>query len=383
MSVYLVKGKGWRVDFQLNGERHTDAWFKTKAEARRAEVEYRKELVRGELPPRLDRQAQTQTDTTFMELVNLRLDFLKAYRSEKHYQGYRYYARRWVKRWGQLSCNQIMREDVQKFLLGRAKVARYSANQDLRCLRAMFNWGRKQGLVETNPTEGIEFFPVEKRRKYVPQSEDIAKVVAMADDETKDYLWTIHDTMGRMSEVNRLVWDDIDFENRTVTLYTRKKRGGNLTPRAIPMTNRLYRLLKRRHQLRDKGKPWVFWHRYWSRKEGRWKEGPYIDRKKIMGTLCKKAGVPYFRYHALRHAGASRLDAENVPLGAIQSLLGHENRTTTEIYLHSLGKVEREAVRHLETAAVSSKLGQADTRKTKKSHTDSHTAKRKRLRLVT
>jgi len=38
------------------------------------------------------------------------------------------------------------------------------------------------------------------------------------------------------------------------------------------------------------------------------------------------------------------LDNANVPIGAIQKILGHENRTTTEIYLHSIGELEREAI---------------------------------------
>ena len=33
MSVYSVKGKGWRYDFTRKGARYTEAWFKTKKEA--------------------------------------------------------------------------------------------------------------------------------------------------------------------------------------------------------------------------------------------------------------------------------------------------------------------------------------------------------------
>lgn len=75
-----------------------------------------------------------------------------------------------------------------------------------------------------------------------------------------------------------------------------------------------------------------------------------LDRKKIMKTLCERAGVKYFRFHALRHVGASVMEKENVPIGSIQRILGHENRTTTEIYLHSIGEAEREAMAIYEKA---------------------------------
>ena len=81
-----------------------------------------------------------------------------------------------------------------------------------------------------------------------------------------------------------------------------------------------------------------------------------------MTTLCNKVRVKYFRYHALRHFGASVLDHANVNIGSIQRILGHENRTTTEIYLHSIGEAEREAMTVFEKAV-------------SESHMDSHIAK--------
>jgi predicted nucleic acid-binding protein len=110
------------------------------------------------------------------------------------------------------------------------------------------------------------------------------------------------------------------------------------------MTDKLYEVLSRRYANRDKRVPWVFWHRYRSRKVGDWTVGPYKERKKIMRTRCDRAGVRYFRYHALRHFGASLLEQSNVPNGSIQRILGHENRSTTELYLHSIGESERQAM---------------------------------------
>jgi integrase len=222
---------------------------------------------------------------------------------------------------------------IQQYILDRAKHSHYAANYDLRLLKALINHAIRIKIIKENPVDGVPFLPVEKKTKYVPPVEDIDKVIAMADPDTQDYLWVIRESMGRMGEINRLTWNDVDLMNRFVTLYTRKKKGGHLTPRKVPMTGKLYEILSRRYQTRVKEKPWVFWVRYWCRKTNQWKEGPYHDRKKIMGTLCRKAGVKYFRFHALRHAGASIVDNSNVPIVAIQEILGHENRMTTEIYL--------------------------------------------------
>jgi integrase len=80
--------------------------------------------------------------------------------------------------------------------------------------------------------------------------------------------------------------------------------------------------------------------------------------------LCNKAGVKEFSFHALRHLGASIMDNQKVPIGSIQKILGHENRTTTEIYLHSIGDSEQEAISAYEQA-------------TKNPHPNSHTVQEK------
>jgi integrase len=360
MSTYSVRGKGWRYDFTLNGTRYTNAWFETKNKAKEAEAKRKEEI----LNPRQEKEIPTAMG--FLELVNKRLDHVKAYNSESHYRDHRYLARGWMKQWKQQDCGEISRDMIERFIMRRSKVSAYTANRDLRCLRALFNFGLKKGWIQKNPTQGIPFLPVEKRVKYVPSKEDVLRVIMAADPDTQDYLWTLKETMGRMSEINRLTWEDVDFQGRSLVLYTRKKKGGHLTPRKIPMTRRLFQLLSNLYEHRDKRMPWVFWHRYWDRKKKIWVEGPYKERKRIMKTLCSKAGVRYFRFHPLRHLGASTLDRANVNIGSIQRILGHENRSTTEIYLHSIGEAEREAMK------IFDEIDQD-------SHTDSHTETKKEL----
>ena len=283
----------------------------------------------------------------FLELVNRRLDYIQAYRAKKYYEDNIYMAKRWIKRWNEMNIDEISPGMIEEYLISlKNQVSAYSANKELRALRALFNFGIKppNRWFSYNPTDGLGFFPVEKLPRYVPPMKDVIKVILAANEEQQDYLWTIALTMGRMSEINHLQWRDVDFANGVVTLYSRKTKGGNLLPRKIPMCSRQKTILERLHKENKTPTPWVFHHTYFSRKTGEWVTGPYKDRKRMMTTLCKKAGVKYFRFHPLRHFGASMLEKDGVSIKTIQEILGHSNRQTTEIYLHSIEGSDQDAL---------------------------------------
>ena len=125
---------------------------------------------------------------------------MKAYNSKRHYTDHFYMAKKWIGEWETLSCKEVSREKIQNFLLKRAEVSAYTANKDLRYLRALFNFGISRNWITENPTRGLSFFRVEKRLKYIPPKADVLKIIAAADPETQDYLWTIRETMGRMGD---------------------------------------------------------------------------------------------------------------------------------------------------------------------------------------
>ena len=232
MSTYSIQGKGWRYDFTHHGARYTGTWFKTKNKAKEAEAKRKEEIQNP--------KQETPTVMGFLELVNRRLDHVKVYNSTSHYWNQLYKAKRWVKEWKDRNLDEISMDEIQAFIIRRSNVSAFTANHELRCLRALFNFAIKRGWISTNPTQTISFLPVEKKIKYVPPKEDVLKVIMAADPETQDYLWVIKETMGRMSEINRLTWSDVNFEERCVILYTRKKKGGHLTPRKVPMTQKLF-----------------------------------------------------------------------------------------------------------------------------------------------
>jgi len=188
---------------------------------------------------------------------------------------------------------------------------------------------------------GIQFFPVDSRSNMYreggcPQSYPGGR------SGCQDYLWTIALTMGRMSEINRLTWQEVNFEQRCVSSTLEKRGAGTYARRSRcrPSFSRCFHAVITTETRQSVGvlAPVL------EPAKGVWVIGPYRERKHIMKTLCENARVRYFRYHAIRHFGASMLDQAKVPIGSIQRILGHENRTTTEIYLHSIGDSERQAI---------------------------------------
>lgn len=286
----------------------------------------------------------------FLELINHRLDEVKQRLSYAHYMDTVYHAKRWVKRWSKLTCNEITIELITKLRDERGLISNQTANKELRYLRSLFNWGVKKAYIENNPASRVDMLRVIKKEIYVPPIEDIIKIFQVANDEQRDYLWCLRDTFARSCEINNLKWVDINFENKTIILYTRKKRHGTKTPRIIPLTHRLYDVLLKRYDRKTDNYQFVFWHRYYSRKIGKSIIGPYQDRKKFMRSLCTKAEVRYFRFHPFRHAGASFLEHIGVSIIDIQSLLGHSNRKTTEGYIHTTPKSKITAINKYEDA---------------------------------
>ena len=114
--------------------------------------------------PRLE----IQTDMAFLDLVNLRLDHVKAYNSKRHYEDLIYRSKRWIKTWGNLSCGEITQSMFISFLMEKRKVSSYTGNIELRLIRALYNYGIKRKLINANPTDGIEFCQSKKSSSMFP-----------------------------------------------------------------------------------------------------------------------------------------------------------------------------------------------------------------------
>jgi integrase len=326
MTVYKRPSGKWCYEFQHQGRRHGRYDFLTRKEAAAAEAAHRAELI------------QARTSITFLTAATRRLEDLEAYRSPNHFRDNKTMLKRFMA-WAHLPVTALTPDLLKARLKELAKeLSPGNANRHLVAVKACLAQAVADGFLDRNPAAGLPKFPVARRPKFVPSREQIAQVLLLARPLDRAYLTTIWQLGARVREINRLAWEDVNLERKLVRLHTRKKRGGDLTARLVEASDTAVSALGYAWRERHRASPWVFTNPDMALKHPedpqRW---AYDYRDKFFDGLCRLAGVPEMGYHALRHARASELALQRVPLTRIRDFLGHEDITTTSRYLHSLG----------------------------------------------
>ena len=317
--------------FQFQGAEIRKSGYRTEAAAKIDEAKERLKL-----------EALSARDS-FISLAESRLVTIQAYSTPLWFTNCCGVLDRGFNDWYELPASDITPEMVRTRIIKIGKEQSHGiANRSLIILSSIFRQAIKDGILVRNPAAGVDRLPVEKSRKVIPKREDIDKVIDTAKPLDKAYLEIILFTGARVNEVNALTWADVDFERRTMKLWTRKKKGGNKKDRNVHMVQRVYDALIMLAKLGEyEVSPWVFnnpeMKRRYPAEPAKWR---YIYRDKFLKTLCRSTGVPEFTYHHLRHYTASALDAAGVPLSTIQKILGHESAVTTNNYLQDLGRAD-------------------------------------------
>ena len=217
----------------------------------------------------------------------------------------------------------------------------YSANRDRKNLAAAYSWGVKYYDFESNnPFLAIEKFPEIKQDKYIPPIKDFWSIYnACTDKQDKLMLLTFLYTAGRRNEIFRLTWDDINFENDSIILKTKKREQSNFENDSIPLMPELkINLLDWQEKQPIKTK-YIFTCLTKNQKGKNHKDygKPFVSRQKFLSRLCKTLNIKPFGYHSIRHLTATILYKNGAKLYDIQAILRHKSAATTQKYLHKLG----------------------------------------------
>jgi len=144
-----------------------------------------------------------------------------------------------------------------------------------------------------------------------------------------DIVYTALKTGMRLGELRSLSWNDVQIENKTLTVRRSwcaiskqhlSPKGNSV--RTIPLPEDVVQLLARRC---GKG-PLVFSE-----------EGEVFSSKHLNAQLeraCKSVGLRRVTCHVLRHSYASTLAMKGAPIIVIQRLLGHTDIKVTMRYAH-------------------------------------------------
>ena len=347
MAIWKTKW-GYRAEFMLNGERfRAQGFFKYKDEARQW-VKDEKERVKENQK----RYSSQGNDLGLWILAQKYLADCKINHSIKTFDEKRYCLERFYKFAGDVSVLDINPPMILEFINERAKnKSSNSANKDRKNIKAFYSWAQQIYGVMHDPTAPIKMKRHEKQVRRLIPIQDILKVLLLAQGHDRVLLGAYWHTGARKSEIFRWTWvDDINFEERWVRLGTHKSRTGEMVYEKLWMNDDLQKLLSWQWTNRHPTSPFVFCH---MDPKNKFYGKPFVSRRKLLKSLCEKAGVEPFGYHDIRHSVAKYLnDLQKVGLKKVQQVLRHRRQSTTEIYVEGNYTNTQEAISLLELANV-------------------------------
>jgi len=244
--------------------------------------------------------------------------------------------------------NALTRENIQAFLyeISRWLTPRSQARW-VSSLRNFFAFLLMEGILDADPMAGIETPKISRKIPEVLSTEEIDKIIEQIDTETYEgkrnraLLETMYACGLRVSEAVNLKKGDIFFDEGFLRI---EGKGGK--HRFVPAEKYTLNILKDfiKNVLPQitpqKGyEEYVFLNR----------RGKPLTRQMaflIIKKLAAKAGITKnISPHTFRHSFATHLLDNGADLRSIQLLLGHENITTTEIYLHMSKKEVEKALK--------------------------------------
>ena len=159
----------------------------------------------------------------------------------------------------------------------------------------------------------------------MPSEEDFWKVVDVAEGQDKVMLLAFLFLAARRKEIFRLTWSDVDFGQKQVRLWTRKRADGSEEFDWLPMIAELRKELRWWWENRPiKDVETVFMCLEEGENQKKHYGQPFRYRHHFMERLCEAAKVKPFGFHAIRHLTASILHRKGYELGAIKEILRHK-----------------------------------------------------------
>lgn len=360
MASFKKLKSGWqyRISYKdpVSGKykQRSENGFSTKREA---------QIKAEEMKAKMERVTSYDDNITFVEFIN---QWYEIYKEGKFKPSYDKLARTVLTivedYFSKTKIKDIDKMTYQRFLntLGEGRrlstVVKYNGFIS-ECLRDAYH----EGLLQRDPTYKIKIHgtkkPKDEKTSYLNYNETQKLVSTLKNDETTNnttkYTILLALATGlRYSELLGLKWDDIDFENKTLTvnrMFDQSVSKKILSPksesskRTITLDHFTVNWLKKYKLQAQKSYPTYI----------------FIDKTNHFTTsriandrlrkYCRMAGVKEITFHKLRHTHCSILIYKGINIKYISKRLGHATtQITYQVYAHILDELEQQENKKVE-----------------------------------
>ena len=218
----------------------------------------------------------------------------------------------------------------QRFLSG---ISGRSLQRELSSLRGFYHYCYTQGLVSSNPAQGVR---APRYRKRLPATLSIEQISSLLQNPKRDDPLLARDfamvelaySSGlRLSELVSVRFEDLDLQTGRLRVLGKGSKQRDL-PVGRLACDAIRRWLPWRERLVKGGHSFLFIGRHGGKMSNRSVQLRWRD-------LARQRGLEHNLHpHILRHSFATHLLESSGDLRAVQELLGHSDIGTTQVYTH-------------------------------------------------
>lgn len=246
--------------------------------------------------------------------------------------------------------DDITPDDIRIYMAKRLrvdKVTKTTVANEMRALSSLLGWLYREEIIKKNPMFKIGKIKKEKTKKEALTDMEIEKLRMAAKNEKDTAIIEILLSTGcRVSELVNIKKDEVEAERILV-------HGKGEKDRYVYLNAKAQLSLEKYLTMRNDQNPYVFprgvnvtktdkkgmkkcSYAYWWQNPENIESDGHLDKGSIEATtrrLAKRAGIKQANPHKFRRTCATMALRKGMPIEQVSKMLGHEEISTTQIYL--------------------------------------------------